>query len=161
MEIARSATAHSSTAPAILFFNYILSGGDLKKGGGWSNTRRSSIYRKTTHSASSNHMEKVLVFTGILSNKANENHESNCVTVMVPLSQAMVRTRWRSLCCAMVQGARHKAHPTSPLSAMRHLKHRLPYFVFSLGVGSCYGKYVMRAPIFTMYTMAGIYAETV
>ncbi|CAH8352361.1 unnamed protein product [Eruca vesicaria subsp. sativa] len=45
----------------------------ISQAGGWSNTRRSCIYRKTIRSASSNHMEKVLVFTGILSNKANEN----------------------------------------------------------------------------------------
>ncbi|KAG2290684.1 hypothetical protein Bca52824_050288 [Brassica carinata] len=42
-------------------------------GGGWCNTRRSCIFRKTTRRGSSNHMEKVLAFTGILSNKANEN----------------------------------------------------------------------------------------
>ncbi|CAH8361739.1 unnamed protein product [Eruca vesicaria subsp. sativa] len=45
------------------------------QGGGWSNTQRSCIYRKNTRSASSNHMEKILAFTGILSNKANENHD--------------------------------------------------------------------------------------
>ncbi|KAF2602251.1 hypothetical protein F2Q70_00024283 [Brassica cretica] len=43
------------------------------EGGGWCNTRRSCIFRKTTRRGSSNHMEKVLAFTGILSNKANEN----------------------------------------------------------------------------------------
>lgn len=43
------------------------------QGGGWCNTRRSCIFRKTTRRGSSNHMEKVLAFTGILSNKANEN----------------------------------------------------------------------------------------
>ncbi|CAH8386977.1 unnamed protein product [Eruca vesicaria subsp. sativa] len=43
------------------------------EGGGWCNTRRSCIFRKTTRRGSSNHMEKVLPFTGILSNKANEN----------------------------------------------------------------------------------------
>lgn len=98
------------------------------QGGGWCNTRRNCVFRKTTRRGSSNHMEKVLAFTGILSNKANENPglfvscpenhhdlfyhllpvtelsffsmqtfstgtESNCVTVMVPLSLAIVRTR--------------------------------------------------------------------
>ncbi|KAG2290685.1 hypothetical protein Bca52824_050289 [Brassica carinata] len=43
------------------------------EGGGWCNTRRNCIFRKTTRRGSSNHMEKVLAFTGILSNKANEN----------------------------------------------------------------------------------------
>ncbi|KAH7834838.1 hypothetical protein Vadar_020172 [Vaccinium darrowii] len=43
------------------------------EGGGWCNTRRNCIYRKTTRRGSSNHMEKVLPFTGILSNKAEEN----------------------------------------------------------------------------------------
>ncbi|KAI8531841.1 hypothetical protein RHMOL_Rhmol11G0167200 [Rhododendron molle] len=43
------------------------------EGGGWCNTRRNCIYRKTTRRGSSNFMEKVLPFTGILSNKAEEN----------------------------------------------------------------------------------------
>lgn len=43
------------------------------EGGGWCNTRRNCVFRKTTRRGSSNHMEKVLAFTGILSNKANEN----------------------------------------------------------------------------------------
>ncbi|VVB03560.1 unnamed protein product [Arabis nemorensis] len=45
----------------------------LLEGGGWCNTRRSCIFRKTTRRGSSKYMEKVLAFTGILSNKANEN----------------------------------------------------------------------------------------
>ncbi|KAF7126798.1 hypothetical protein RHSIM_Rhsim11G0106600 [Rhododendron simsii] len=43
------------------------------EGGGWCNTRRNCIYRKTTRRGSSNFMEKALPFTGILSNKAEEN----------------------------------------------------------------------------------------
>ncbi|KAK6915745.1 Pectinacetylesterase/NOTUM [Dillenia turbinata] len=43
------------------------------EGGGWCNSRRSCIYRKTTRRGSSKFMEKVLPFTGILSNKAEEN----------------------------------------------------------------------------------------
>ncbi|PNY15324.1 pectin acetylesterase [Trifolium pratense] len=42
-------------------------------GGGWCNTIRSCVFRKTTRRGSSNHMEKQLPFTGILSNKAEEN----------------------------------------------------------------------------------------
>ncbi|XP_059648358.1 pectin acetylesterase 12-like [Cornus florida] len=43
------------------------------EGGGWCNTIRSCVYRKTTRRGSSNHMEKQIPFTGILSNKAEEN----------------------------------------------------------------------------------------
>ncbi|KAK6911718.1 Pectinacetylesterase/NOTUM [Dillenia turbinata] len=43
------------------------------EGGGWCNSRRSCIYRKTTRRGSSKFMEKVLPFAGILSNKAEEN----------------------------------------------------------------------------------------
>ncbi|EEF47144.1 pectin acetylesterase, putative [Ricinus communis] len=43
------------------------------EGGGWCNTIRSCVYRKTTRRGSSKFMEKVLPFTGILSNKPDEN----------------------------------------------------------------------------------------
>ncbi|CAI0470125.1 unnamed protein product [Linum tenue] len=43
------------------------------EGGGWCNSVRSCIYRKTTRRGSSKYMEKVIPFTGILSNKAEEN----------------------------------------------------------------------------------------
>ncbi|GFY94346.1 pectinacetylesterase family protein [Actinidia rufa] len=43
------------------------------EGGGWCNTVRNCVYRKTTRRGSSIFMEKVLPFTGILSNKAEEN----------------------------------------------------------------------------------------
>lgn len=43
------------------------------EGGGWCNTIRSCVYRKTTRRGSSKYMEKQLPFTGILSNKAEEN----------------------------------------------------------------------------------------
>ncbi|KAI8555319.1 hypothetical protein RHMOL_Rhmol05G0165500 [Rhododendron molle] len=43
------------------------------EGGGWCNNRRSCVYRKTTRRGSSNYMEKQIPFTGILSNKAEEN----------------------------------------------------------------------------------------
>ncbi|XP_052623120.1 pectin acetylesterase 10 isoform X2 [Lactuca sativa] len=43
------------------------------EGGGWCNTIRSCVYRKTTRRGSSNRFEKQLAFTGILSNKAEEN----------------------------------------------------------------------------------------
>lgn len=43
------------------------------EGGGWCNTVRSCVYRKTTRRGSSKFMEKQLAFTGILSNKPEEN----------------------------------------------------------------------------------------
>ncbi|KAM5560860.1 pectin acetylesterase 12-like [Rosa sericea] len=43
------------------------------EGGGWCNTIRNCVYRKTTRRGSSKFMEKQLLFTGILSNKAEEN----------------------------------------------------------------------------------------
>ncbi|KAH7867245.1 hypothetical protein Vadar_030875 [Vaccinium darrowii] len=43
------------------------------EGGGWCNSRRSCVYRKTTRRGSSTYMEKRIPFTGILSNKAEEN----------------------------------------------------------------------------------------
>ncbi|KAL6560644.1 Pectin acetylesterase 10 [Orobanche gracilis] len=43
------------------------------EGGGWCNTIKSCVYRKTTRRGSSLHFEKAIQFTGILSNKAEEN----------------------------------------------------------------------------------------
>ncbi|KAJ0111172.1 hypothetical protein Patl1_00757 [Pistacia atlantica] len=43
------------------------------EGGGWCNTIKSCVFRKTTRRGSSKFMEKQLPFTGILSNKAEEN----------------------------------------------------------------------------------------
>ncbi|KAL6144914.1 hypothetical protein ACLB2K_055604 [Fragaria x ananassa] len=43
------------------------------EGGGWCNTIRNYVYRKTTRRGSSKFMEKQLPFTGILSNKPEEN----------------------------------------------------------------------------------------
>ncbi|PRQ45021.1 putative pectinacetylesterase/NOTUM [Rosa chinensis] len=43
------------------------------EGGGWCNTIRNCVYRKTTRRGSSKYMEKQLPFTGILSNKPEEN----------------------------------------------------------------------------------------
>ncbi|KAJ6762470.1 PECTIN ACETYLESTERASE 12 [Salix purpurea] len=43
------------------------------EGGGWCNTVRACVYRKKTRRGSSNYMEKLLAFTGILSNKPEEN----------------------------------------------------------------------------------------
>lgn len=45
----------------------------LWQGGGWCNNIRSCVYRKKTRRGSSNYMEKQIPFTGILSNKAEEN----------------------------------------------------------------------------------------
>lgn len=43
------------------------------EGGGWCNNHRSCVYRKTSRRGSSNFMEKTLPFTGILSNKPQDN----------------------------------------------------------------------------------------
>ncbi|KAJ0094046.1 hypothetical protein Patl1_24703 [Pistacia atlantica] len=43
------------------------------EGGGWCNSIRSCVYRKKTRRGSSKYMEKQIPFTGILSNKAEEN----------------------------------------------------------------------------------------
>ncbi|KAL2536903.1 Pectin acetylesterase 12 [Forsythia ovata] len=43
------------------------------EGGGWCNNIRSCVYRKGTHRGSSTLFEKKIPFTGILSNKAEEN----------------------------------------------------------------------------------------
>ncbi|KDP23324.1 hypothetical protein JCGZ_23157 [Jatropha curcas] len=43
------------------------------EGGGWCNSIRNCVYRKTTRRGSSRYMEKQLAFTGILSNKPEEN----------------------------------------------------------------------------------------
>ncbi|TXG48950.1 hypothetical protein EZV62_024825 [Acer yangbiense] len=43
------------------------------EGGGWCNNIRTCVYRKTTRRGSSSYMEKQIPFTGILSNKAQEN----------------------------------------------------------------------------------------
>ncbi|XP_015874830.3 pectin acetylesterase 12 [Ziziphus jujuba] len=43
------------------------------EGGGWCNSIRNCVYRKTTRRGSSNFMEKQIAFTGILSNKPEEN----------------------------------------------------------------------------------------
>lgn len=43
------------------------------EGGGWCNTIRTCVYRKKTRRGSSTYMEKQIPFTGILSNKAEEN----------------------------------------------------------------------------------------
>lgn len=45
----------------------------ISQGGGWCNNIRTCVYRKTTRRGSSNYMEKQIPFTGILSNKAEEN----------------------------------------------------------------------------------------
>ncbi|XP_021898967.1 pectin acetylesterase 12-like isoform X1 [Carica papaya] len=43
------------------------------EGGGWCNSIRTCVYRKKTRRGSSTYMEKQLAFTGILSDKAEEN----------------------------------------------------------------------------------------
>ncbi|KAG6507279.1 hypothetical protein ZIOFF_032621 [Zingiber officinale] len=45
----------------------------LTQGGGWCNDIRSCVYRKMSHHGSSYHMESQMQFTGILSDKPNEN----------------------------------------------------------------------------------------
>ncbi|KAI3951750.1 hypothetical protein MKW98_013808, partial [Papaver atlanticum] len=43
------------------------------EGGGWCNTIRNCVYRQTTRRGSSKFMEKKILFTGILSDKAEQN----------------------------------------------------------------------------------------
>ncbi|KAI3946909.1 hypothetical protein MKW98_003472, partial [Papaver atlanticum] len=43
------------------------------EGGGWCNTVRNCVYRKTSRRGSSKFMEREIPFVGILSNKAEEN----------------------------------------------------------------------------------------
>jgi hypothetical protein len=43
------------------------------EGGGWCHTVRDCVFRKTTRRGSSNYMEKIWTFSGILSNKPEEN----------------------------------------------------------------------------------------
>ncbi|KAL2460650.1 Pectin acetylesterase 12 [Abeliophyllum distichum] len=43
------------------------------EGGGWCNNIRTCVYRKKTRRGSSTYFEKIIPFTGILSNKAQEN----------------------------------------------------------------------------------------
>jgi hypothetical protein len=45
----------------------------LCQGGGWCNNVRTCVYRKKTRRGSSLFMEKEIPFTGILSNKPEEN----------------------------------------------------------------------------------------
>ena len=50
----------------LILFEYL-------QGGGWCNTIRNCVYRKNTRRGSSKHMENQIPFTGILSNKPEEN----------------------------------------------------------------------------------------
>jgi len=50
----------------LILFEYL-------QGGGWCNTIRNCVYRKNTHRGSSKYMENQIPFTGILSNKPEEN----------------------------------------------------------------------------------------
>lgn len=62
----------STILPLVLNKNLVLCE-ISSQGGGWCNTIRNCVYRKTTRRGSLNYMEKQLAFTGILSNKAEEN----------------------------------------------------------------------------------------
>ncbi|KAI3752426.1 hypothetical protein L2E82_24458 [Cichorium intybus] len=74
---AKGAVCLDGTLPGYHFHRGFESGANSwliqLEGGGWCNTVRSCVYRKTTRRGSSNHFEKQLAFTGILSNKAEEN----------------------------------------------------------------------------------------
>ncbi|KAF3570192.1 hypothetical protein F2Q69_00062442 [Brassica cretica] len=64
----------SSTHSNFVLNSLSTSYGDLScLGGGWCNNRSSCVFRKTTRRGSSKFMEKALNFTGILSNKPQEN----------------------------------------------------------------------------------------
>lgn len=62
----------SIVLPLMLSKNLILHN-TLWQGGGWCDTVRSCVYRKKTRRGSLNHMEKEVVFAGILSNKVELN----------------------------------------------------------------------------------------
>jgi len=51
----------------------------LLQGGGWCNNVKTCVYRKTTRRGSSKYMEKQIAFTGLLSNKPEENPGVYCV----------------------------------------------------------------------------------
>lgn len=74
---AKGAVCLDGTLPAYHFDRGYGSGANSwlvnLEGGGWCNNRRTCVYRKTTRRGSSKFMEKVIPFTGILSNNAQEN----------------------------------------------------------------------------------------
>ncbi|KAF2307354.1 hypothetical protein GH714_026596 [Hevea brasiliensis] len=51
----------------------LIQGAGARGAGGWCNNIRNCVYRKTTRHGSSRYMEKLVPFTGILSNKPEEN----------------------------------------------------------------------------------------
>ncbi|CAI9101399.1 OLC1v1038712C1 [Oldenlandia corymbosa var. corymbosa] len=74
---AQGAVCLDGTLPAYHFHPGFGSGANSwlvqLEGGGWCNNVRSCVFRKTTRRGSSKFMEKQLAFTGILSNKPEEN----------------------------------------------------------------------------------------
>ncbi|WCJ26822.1 Pectinacetylesterase family protein [Euphorbia peplus] len=74
---ARGAVCLDGTLPGYHFHRGYGSGANSwliqLEGGGWCNSIRNCVYRKTSRRGSSRYMEKQLAFTGILSNKAQEN----------------------------------------------------------------------------------------
>ncbi|XP_072996648.1 pectin acetylesterase 12-like [Typha latifolia] len=75
--VAQGAVCLDGTPPAYHLHRGFGSGADNwlvdLEGGGWCNDIRSCVFRKTTRRGSSNYMEKQIAFTGILSDKAEEN----------------------------------------------------------------------------------------
>jgi len=53
------------------------------QGGGWCNNVRSCVYRKKTRRGSSLYMEKEIPFTGILSNKPEENPGFHSIYIII------------------------------------------------------------------------------
>ncbi|KAJ8619290.1 hypothetical protein MRB53_027819 [Persea americana] len=74
---AKEAFCLDGTLPAYHLHRGYGSGGNSwliqLEGGGWCYDSRTCVYRKTTRRGSSNYMERRIPFTGILSNKAEEN----------------------------------------------------------------------------------------
>ena len=62
----------------------------LLQGGGWCNNIRTCVYRKKTRRGSSDFMEKEIPFTGILSNKAEENPGFHSIKLTIWSAQILV-----------------------------------------------------------------------
>ena len=84
------------------------------QGGGWCNNIKSCVFRKTTRRGSSKYMEKTLAFTGILSNKAEENPgpDSNywfpfqqwlCLLLLLYILLRFYSWSFSPLCCRFFQ----------------------------------------------------------
>ena len=64
------------------------------QGGGWCNDVSSCVFRKSSRRGSSNHMERQLQFTGIMSNRPEENPG-----IVLKLHTAPLLTTEKEYCC--------------------------------------------------------------